>query len=286
MTKRYRIHTTATHIQVLYIVARLVNATPKAVSMAMDSTSENHYRGYLNDLHIDGYLYKKTIYGVAQSSKGGMRLGTLYALTKKGAEMLQEEGIIEGEIYHYKEGIRAKSPLQTMHRIQLIHILALLLQMEKQGKLKVLEIVPYFQKRGALALGQGKATNTATTEGGEIIPDALACLEVGGKVRVIAFELHRATPTTRILSQLARHTEAIESGAFSQFFGLDCLSFVCSIHEQESTIKNTIQRKNEIADFERFIRGFHFTLLDDLFSKGFENAFYMTTGEKSRLFQV
>jgi hypothetical protein len=69
MTKRYRIHTTATHIQVLYIVARLVNATPKAVSMAMDSTSENHYRGYLNDLAIDGYLYKKTIYGVAQSGK-------------------------------------------------------------------------------------------------------------------------------------------------------------------------------------------------------------------------
>lgn len=283
--KRYRKNITETHIKVLFVVARLINATVKAVCTAFDSTTEKHYRGYLNDLAIDGLLYKKTIFGIAQTGKNGIKLGTLYALTKKGAELLQESGMVEGEIYHYKNGIKAKSPLQALHRIQLVHILALLLQAEGRGLLRVLELVPYFQKRGALVLGESKATVTAQTASGEIIPDALLRLAVGGKVRVVALELHRATPTTRILSQLAKHTEVIENGGFSAFFGLDCLSFVCSIHEQESTIKNTIQRIKEIEDFPRYSKGFHFTTFDDLFLKGFENAFYMANGEKSRLFQ-
>lgn len=283
--KRYRKNLTENHIKALFVVSRLVNATVKAVCTAFDSTTENHYRGYLNDLALDGFLYKKTIYGLSQAGKNGVNLGTLYALTQKGAELLQESEMVEGEIYHYKNGIRAKSPIQAMHRIQLIHILALLLQAEARGNMRVLDIVPYFHKRGALVLGESKATTTTQTESGLIVPDALIRLEVGGKVRVIVLELHRATPTTRILSQLAKHTEAIESGEFSRYFGENCLSFVCSIHEQESTLKNTIQRRNEIADFERFMKGFHFTLFDDLFLKGFENAFYMANGEQSRLFQ-
>lgn len=283
--KRYCLNLTENHLKALLVVSRLVNATTKAVVLASNGASEPHYRGYLNDLALDGFLYKKSIYGLAQSGKGGMRLGTLYALTQKGAELLQESGLVDGEIYHYKNGIKAKSPLQAMHRIQLIHILALLLQEEKKGNVQVLDIVPYFQKRGALVLGQSKATATAQTENGLIIPDALVRLAVGGKVRVIAFELHRATPTTRILDQLGKHTETIESGLFSQYFGETCLSFVCSIHEQESTIKNTIQRAGEIKDFQRFLKGFHFTLLDDLLTKGFENAFYQANGEKSKLFQ-
>ena len=283
--KRYRKNLTENHIKALLVVSRLVNATVKAVCTAFDSPAENHYRGYLNDLALDGFLYKKTIYGIAQTGKNGINLGTLYALTQKGAELLQDSDMVDGEIYHYKDGIKAKSPIQALHRIQLVHILALLLQAETRGKMRVLDIVPYFQKRGALVLGESKATATAQTESGLIVPDALVRLEVGGKIRVIAIELHRATPTTRILSQLSKHTETIESGEFSRYFGENGLSFVCSIHEQESTLKNTIQRRNEIADFERFSKGFHFTLLDDLFLKGFENAFYMTNGEKSRLFQ-
>lgn len=283
--KRYRKHLTETHLKALLIVSRLVNATVRAVALASDSTNEKHHRGYLNDLALDGFLYKKTIYGIAQTGKCGARLGTLYALTKKGAELLQESEMVEGEIYHYRDGIKAKSPVQALHRIQLVNILSLLLQAEIRGTMKVLDIVPYFQKQKALIVGEGKATATAQTESGFIVPDALIRLEVGGKVRVIALELHRETPTTRILSQLAKHTEAIESGVFSRHFEETSLSFVCSIHEQESTLKNTIQRKNEIADFERFSKGFHFTLFDDLFLKGFENAFYMANGEKSRLFQ-
>lgn len=282
--KRYRINTTETHLKALFVVARLVNCTPKALAMAFDSPSEMHYRGYLNDLALDGMLYKKSIYGVAQSGKAGMRLGTLYALTKKGAELLQESELMDGDIYYYKEGIRANSPTQTIHRIQLIHINAMLLKMETQGKLTVLDIIPYFQKQGAIVLGTSKASATVTTSQGDIIPDSLVRVQIGEKVRTVAIELHRTTQTTRILEQLNKHTEAIEDGLFSAFFGGSHASFVCSVHEQVNTLKNTIERIREIDDFQRYNKGFHFTSLDDLFAKGFEGAFYHANTEKSKLF--
>lgn len=284
--KRYRINTTETHLKALFVVARLVNCTPKALAMAFDSPSEMHYRGYLNDLALDGMLYKKSIYGVAQSGKAGMRLGTLYALTKKGAELLQESELMDKDIYYYKEGIRANSPTQTIHRIQLIHINAMLLKMETQGKLNVLDIIPYFQKQGAIVLGTSKASATVTTSQGDIIPDSLVRVRIGEKVRTVAIELHRTTQTTRILEQLNKHMEAIEDGLFSAFFGGSHTSFVCSVHEQVNTLKNTIERIGEINDFQRYNKGFHFTSLDDLFAKGFEGAFYHANTEKSKLFNL
>jgi hypothetical protein len=277
-------NTTETHIKALEAVARLVNCTPQALAFAFNSPSVMHYRGYLNDLTMDGMLYKRSIYGVSQSGKSGMRLGTLYALTKKGAKLLEDNEIMGGEIYYYKEGIRANSPTQTIHRIQLIHVTAMLLRMENQGKIKVIQIIPYFQKQGAIVLGTSRASATVTTSQGDIIPDALVRVEIGGKVRTIAIELHRTTQTTRILEQLGKHTEAIENGLFSGFFGDTGVSFVCSVHEQVNTLKNTIERIREIEDFERYNKGFHFTSLDDLFLLGFERAFYHANAERSKLF--
>ncbi|TXH56092.1 MAG: hypothetical protein E6Q89_05900 [Bacteroidia bacterium] len=282
--KRFKINTTETHLKVLHIVARMVNATPKAIAIALDNNNDRNYRGYLGDLFLDGMVYKKLIYGIAQNGKAGMRLGTLYALTKKGANLLEDSELMDGDIYYYKEGIRANSPTQTIHRIQLIHITAMLLQMEKREKLKVLQIIPYFQKQGAIVLGTSRSSATVTTSQGDIIPDALVRVEIGGKVRTIAIELHRTTQTTRILEQLGKHTEAIENRLFSELFEDTSISFVCSIHEQVNTLRNTIERIQEIEDFERYNKGFHFTSLDDLFSSGFDGAFYHANAEKSKLF--
>jgi hypothetical protein len=284
--KRFKLNTTETHLKVLHLVARMVNVTPQALAIALDNHNDRNYRGYLGDLFLDGMVYKKLIYGTAQNGKAGMRLGTLYALTKKGARLLEESELMQGEIYYYKEGIRANSPTQTIHRIQLIHITAMLLQMEKRGKLKVLQIIPYFQKQGAIVLGTSRATATVTTSKGDIIPDALVRLEIGGKLRTVAIELHRTTQTTRVLEQLGRHTEAIENGLFSELFGDSGVSFVCSIHEQVNTLKNTVERIREIQDFERYSKGFHFTSLDDLFASGFDGAFYHANAERSKLFAI
>lgn len=281
--KRYRINITQTHLVALFITARLINITPRALAIALDSPSENHYRGYLNDLAQDGFLYKKPIYATADTGKSGIRLSTLYALTPKGNELLLESELIETEAYVYKKGIQAHSPFQTIHRIQVIQLLAQLLQQERAGKFTVLNIIPYFQKHESGDLGN-KAQAGVELESGTIIPDALVRLEIGGKVRVIAFELHRTTSTIRILEQLEKHTQAIEQKLFSQYFNETGFSFVCSIHENTKTLKSVIQRIREIEDFERFNKGFHFTSLEDLQIKGFQQAFYHIDGKHSKLF--
>jgi hypothetical protein len=282
--KRYRINTTQTHLNVLWIASRLVNITARALVTVLNSSSEDHYRRYLNDLTLDGYLYKRSIYQTAQTGSAGARLGTLYALTNKGADLLLETGLVDQEVYFYKEGIRANSPLHTLHRMHMIQVLALLLQQEQQEHWQVLDIVPYFQKVGSPVFGNSKAQCTINTPLGDIIPDALVRLEISGKIRVIAFELHRVPKTTRILEQLEKHTYAIEHKLLSAYFNESSFPFVCSVHENTNALKSTIQRIREIKDFERFNKGFHFASLEDLQKKGFQQAFYHANGEKSKLF--
>ncbi len=283
--KRYRINITQTHLTALWVTARLINITPKALALALNSPSENHYRGYLNDLAQDGFLYKKPIYATADTGKSGMRLSTLYALTPRGNELLLESELIETDAYVYKKGIQAYSPFQTIHRIQVIQLLAQLLQLERLEKLKVLDMIPYFQKKPSDILSN-KAQAGVEIDSEIIIPDALVRLELNGKIRVIAFELHRTTSTIRILEQLKKHTLAIEQKLFSQYFNETGFSFVCSIHENTSTLKNVIQRIRATEDFERFTKGFHFTSVEDLQIKGFTKAFYNFDEGESKLFSL
>lgn len=288
--KRFRKNTTTTHLTVLHMVSRMINCTSATLSIAMDKEgSERNYRGYLNDLVIEGYLYKKSIIDSTLESTGGRKIGTLFALTKSGAEVLSEMiELPKNGIYFYKEGIRAKSPFGFTHRALLIEVIAEFFRLEKQGKIEILDLIPEFQKEGASRLGTSKATSKVAVENGFVVPDALIRLRIGEKVRVIALELHRTTSTTHINEQLVKHAEAMKKGLFSEYFEEDSTSFLCSIHARETTLKNTIKliREGKFPNFDTYSNGYHFTTVSDIRENGITNAFFHANGEKSRLFNI
>jgi hypothetical protein len=269
------------------MVSRMINCTPMALTRAMNSTCERNYRGYLNDLFLEGLLYKKSIVDGDTKTRSGRRVGTLYALTERGAETIAEMGeASDNGIYYYKEGIKAKSPFGYTHRALLIEVIGEFLRLEKQGKLQVLDVIPDFQKDGASRFGTSKAIAKVKTDVGFIVPDALMKILIGEKTRIIALELHRTTSTTGINRQLVHHSEAIRKRLFSDFFGELGTSFVCSVHKEDSTLKNTLRliREGRFPNFETYAKGYHFTSMDTLREHGIEAAFFHANGERSRLF--
>lgn len=305
MPKPFRVNFTPNHLAVLEIVARLTNATAQAVAHAIGTSERKYWRGYLNDLVRCNYMSCKTIYSTALHGKSGRKVGTLYALTEKGAEILQEETGNEGGFYFPEKGITANSPFQFPHRATFLELMADFLRLEKTShrqtlpngdeipSIEILEMTPYFRIEGTNRFGTGKPLVSVTLPSLEpdqkpqnIIPDAMLKIRIGEKIRLIAVEMHRDTDTKKIIKQLEQHTKAMEYGLFSSKYQHSTANFLFSIHQNEDRLKQVISRirAGEIERFDRYKNGVMFGTLDSVLKDGIENSLYHLDGKKSHLF--
>lgn len=307
MPKPFRVNFTSNHLLVLEIVARLFNATAQAVAHAIGTSDRKYWRGYLNDLVRSNYLTCKTIYATALHGKSGRKIGTLYALTERGAHTLAIETGQEDTLYFPEKGITANSPFQFPHRAVFIELMAEFLRLEKSSKWKnpanddeipsiqILEMTPYFRIEGTNRFGTGKPMvsvqlppKTPQDKPVNVIPDGILKVKVGEKIRLIALELHRETDTKKIIRQLEQHTQAIELGLFSSKYSHKTANFVISVHEHEDRLKQVIQRirNGEIERFERYNQGFLFGTLDSVLNGGIQENLYHLDGKKGHLFEI
>jgi hypothetical protein len=291
----------------------------------------DYWRRYLGDLVRDGLLLSKTIYGAStngvrvsegtrgnaatggsgstggntsgNNGKSGYRIGTIYALTKKGATVLAEatERAI-GEVYYPHGGITSGSPFQFPHRAQFLTLMACFLALERrmatpEGEeatpaLEVLAIIPYFRRHGSTRLGEGRAEIAVDlptpkrddpTHTTHLIPDAIVKVRTRGVVHLMAVELHRETSTVRIIDQLRAHTEAMRLGLFSTVYHHPHSSILLSIHEDADKLRNVIERlrAGEIEGFDRYSRGVFFGVFSDIVEHGIGGNLYDITGKRA-----
>lgn len=307
MPKPFRVNFTSNHLLVLEIVARLFNATAQAVAHAIGTSERKYWRGYLNDLVRNDYVTCKKIYSTALHGKSGRKIGTLYALTERGAHTLAIEKAQEDTIYFPERGITANSPFQFPHRAVFIELMAEFLRLEKNSpcetqpngdelpSIQILEMTPYFRIEGTNRFGTGKPMvsvqlppKTPEDRPINVIPDGILKIKVGEKIRLMALELHRETDTKKIIRQLEQHTEAIEKRLFSKKYGHKTANFVLSIHQNEDRLKQVIQRirNGEIERFERYTQGFLFGTLESVLNGGIQENLYHLNGRKGHLFEI
>lgn len=307
MPKPFRVNFTSNHLLVLEIVAQLFNATAQAVAHAIGTSDRKYWRGYLNDLVRSNYITCKTIYSTALHGKSGRKIGTLYALTQHGAEILKEETGKEEPFYYPEKGITASSPFQFPHRATFLELMAEFIRLEKASQpqvlpngdklptLEILEMIPYFRIEGTNRFGTGKPLVAVTLPSlnpdqkpQNIIPDAILKIRIGEKIRLIAVEMHRNTDTKKIIKQLEQHAKAIELGLFSSKYSHKTANFVLSIHTDEDRLKQVIQRirTGEIERFERYSQGFLFGTLESVLNGGIQGNLYHLDGKKGHLFGI
>ena len=306
MPKIFRLNLTDNHLTALKTVSRLCNATPQAVAYAHGSKNRDYWRCYLNDLVRLGYLTTKLIYATSVHGRSGRKIGTLFALTERGAEALAEAtGWPNGSIYYPKGGISATSPFHFPHRAAFLELLAAFLRLEatseretlpngdEQPSIEVLEMVPYFRQEGSRRLGEGKPLIAVELPEKDqlgkpifLIPDAVLKLKIREKVRLMVLELHRETDPKKVIAQIRQHTEAMELGLFSERYNHPTTNFLLSVHEHPEKLKQVIQRLRggEIENFERYSNGILFATLESILTGSISASFYHLNGEKNRLF--
>lgn len=306
MPKVFRLNLTNNHLAALKTVSRLYNATPQAVAHALGSKNRDYWRCYLNDLVHQRYLTTKLIYATAVHGHGGRRIGTLFALTERGAEALAEAiGQPSGSIYYPKGGISATSPFHFPHRAAFLELMAAFLRLEatserealpngdERPSIEVLEMIPYFRQEGSRRLGEGKPLIAVELPEKDpagkpitLVPDAVLRLRIREKIRLMVLELHRETDPKKVIAQIRQHTEAMELGLFSQRYNHPTTNFLLSVHEHPEKLKQVIQRlrNGEIENFERYSDGILFDTLESVLANLISVSFYHFNGEKNRLF--
>lgn len=300
MPRRFRANITDNHLAALLAVWRLTNATAQAVAIAQHmphKVGADYWKRYLNDLHAEGWVVSKTLQATSRSGSGGRKLGTLYALTRQGAETIAEHRGEDMEaIFYPKGGIYASSPFMWPHRAEFIELMARFLGHEKASiqpdgvpTFEVLDLIPYFRHEGSNRSGAGKALTAVEVPGAwksaRLIPDAVMRFRVGDVVRLAVIELHRETDTRAIIEQLRKHAAAIDAGLFSTMFNHPSPNHVLSIHADVDKLRRVREciEAGELPSFERYAAGFHFSTLAGIEAPGLLDAFWHLTREPSNV---
>lgn len=311
MPQVFRKNLTENHLAALQTVARLSNATPQALTHALAFGNRDYWRNYCNDLVRLDLLTAKLIYAaslVRGVGKKGRKIGTLFALTERGAMTLAEATDQDpATIYYPKGGITATSPFHFPHRAAFLELLAEFIRLEQQSErltlpngdtqptIELLEIIPYFRQDGSKRLGEGRPLiavelPSATPNGKplSLIPDGIVRLRVGTKVRLIALEFHKETDTKKIIHQIRQHTKAMERGVFAQRYHHPSTNFLLSIHQDEDRLKHVIQRlrNGEIENFDRYQQGVLFGSLATILNEGIKRNMYHVNGQAGHLFDI
>ncbi len=182
------------------------------------------------------------------------------------------------------------------HRASLLDVLGLIIGLEKsQPDFEVLEIFPYFrhentttQNKTGFAVGRVEVPQDTgeTYKSPVLIPDAIVKVRIGDRVRLVVIELHRQTSVQGIIEALRKHSQAIETRAFTQKFNVPGVNFVLSIHTDQDKLKNTVKhiKGGDFPNFERYVQGFNFATVEELITNGIIKSLYQLDGLTGRIF--
>lgn len=291
--KRHRVNFSQNHLFALLATSRLINATSDAITKSQNMPERrNYWKRYMNDLEGDGYVISRAVRYTSASGKGGRNIGTFYALTASGAEVVADAlEVAPDSVFFPHGGIQSKSPFQFPHRAKLTELLATFLGYEKksEGAFEVLDLLPEYKYIGANRHGTGHKATRVLVEGNHrestLIPDGLIRFRAGETVHVATVEFHRTTSPQMIIEQLHKHASAISQGLFSGMFDHKPANHVLSVYDDSDKLKNVKKRieAGEFPNFAKYSAGFHFATLDDIFSMGLDKAFYKLNGERSAI---
>ncbi len=97
-----------------------------------------------------------------------------------------------------------------------------------------------------------------------IKPDGMFGIENNGTPLIYALEVHRTTETKRVIAQIKRYIEVLESGAAASKYGLETSPLICSIHMKANVLNGVKTALLKTPSFDPFKGAFLFNTFDNI----------------------
>lgn len=210
-------------------------------------------------------------------------LSRVYVLTQRGANTLADYLRIDpGQIRYPVGGIQFTH--DYFHRLAFVNFHISLRKWAAVNDAEIEFVDAYFEKIGAQ---RGKSPMTAKTQvrsdGINIIADGIFRVNINGKRRLCAVEIHNNWESGKIADQINRHITAISMNLFSLKYQHPSANFVLSIHENMTTLESTRKRLLALPDFTEFLPLVVLNLQEQV-SQDFSKGWITADGNISLLF--
>lgn len=211
------------------------------------------------------------------------KLQSVHYLTPYGA-MLLKENFGERFFVRFPKGKNGLFQQDYFHRINTINVHIAFNRWAMVNDLDLLFFRAYFDK---LTTGKEKGYRAESAiivnEKEYLIADALCMLQTPRREELYAIEMFNGDDTSRVLSSLFYHLQALSNGEPSKQFGLEYGSRVLCVFELENYKKHAMKRLSEDSRFASAKKHFLFKSLEELSVDAFFD-WWLFDGTTSSLF--
>lgn len=200
------------------------------------------------------------------------KLEDVYFLTKNGAYLLEEEGVLDKKQIRYPKSKFSLFHRDYKHRIATIdfHIALKLWLDEIGGCIKIAS--SYFDKPGSQRKGEPLIVNKIEIdEDNYIIPDMILLINDDKKDYLFAFEQENGKDTGKSIKKIIQYFKVIEEGLISDKVNIEKAARVCIVFEHKSILEATIERLNKMDNIQHFKPFFIFKPQNELENNFIDN---------------
>lgn len=97
-----------------------------------------------------------------------------------------------------------------------------------------------------------------------IIPDGMFGVEYKNSPFIFALEVHRTTETKRVISQIKRYMEVLETGSAASKYTIQTSPLICSVHMKANVLRGVKFALMKTASFESFKGAFLFNTFENV----------------------
>jgi len=204
---------------------------------------------------------------LAKKKKLGLQLPHVHYLTEHGAKYLAELYKLSVEEIPYPKGQVQFSETLAEHRFAQVNFhIGFRHWAESYSDIEILFADMDFDVTGSKRKGTfiSKTELRVPHSNVPIKPDGMFGIERNGLPLIYALEVHRTTQTKRVITQIKRYMEVLETGAAASKYGLETSPLICSVHMKGNVLKGVKTALCNTSSFAAFKGAFLFNTFENV----------------------
>jgi len=204
---------------------------------------------------------------LAKKRKLGQFLPEVHYLTDHGAKYLAELYRLPIEDFPYPKGQVQFSDTLAHHRFAQVDFhIGFRKWADNHPETEILFADMDFDVTGSRRQGTfiSKTELRVPHSNTPIIPDGMFGIDQNGSPMIYALEVHRTTETKRVIAQIKRYMEVLETGAGASKYGLETSPLICSVHMKANVLKGVKSALVRTPRFETFKGAFLFNTFENV----------------------
>lgn len=207
----------------------------------------------------------------------------IYYLVEKGKNILLENNKVFDQDIKIPVGV----PLVVRdynHRKNFVDLQIALYQYFSENEIEIEIFNAYYDKTGNNRTDSNLQSKTRLDLGNNsfFMPDGICITDYSGSKEIYLLEMYNGKDTLRTISQIAKHSKAIATGAAGKKYNIQKNPLVICAFEFESAKQAVMKRLEQNERFKPVSEFFYFGTLHEL-QKDFKNSFENLKKEKLKI---